>query len=210
MSATLRNNVRVSGHGSQPMLFAHGFGCDQNMWRLMTPAFEARLPRGRCSITSAPAAPTWPPTIAKKYGTLDGYATDVLEICDELDLDRRDFRGALGERDDRRAGRGAAPERFKALVLVGPSPRYINDDGLCRRLLAPGHRGTAGLARQQLPRVVGGDGPGDHGQRGPAGAGHRAGQQLLPDRSGDRRAVRARHLHSPTIATTCRASRCRR
>jgi len=36
-----RNNVNISGYGSQPMLFAHGFGCDQNMWRFITPAFEA-------------------------------------------------------------------------------------------------------------------------------------------------------------------------
>ena len=42
MSATLRNNVRVSGHGPKAMLFAHGFGCDQNMWRYMAPAFEDR------------------------------------------------------------------------------------------------------------------------------------------------------------------------
>lgn len=36
----LRNNVKVFGQGDQVMLFAHGFGCDQNMWRLVTPAFQ--------------------------------------------------------------------------------------------------------------------------------------------------------------------------
>ena len=55
--------------------------------------------------------------------------TTSLEICAELDLHRRRLRRPLGQRDDRRARRGRAPERFAQLVLVGPSPRYIDDDG---------------------------------------------------------------------------------
>lgn len=128
MSATLRNNVRVSGQGSQPLLFAHGFGCDQNMWRFMTPSFESayrviafdHVGAGRSDLAAYDA---------KKYGTLDGYATDVLEICDELGLDEVIF---VGHSVSSMIGVLAAarrPERFKALVLITPSPRYINDDG---------------------------------------------------------------------------------
>ena len=74
-----RNNVNVSGRGSRAMMFAHGFGCDQNMWATslqnLSPIFV-----WSCSIMSAPAAPTLPPMTPTKYATLDGYAGDVVEI----------------------------------------------------------------------------------------------------------------------------------
>ena len=85
MEILKRNNVRVSGEGTQPMMFAHGFGCDQNMWRFVAPAF-ARTHRlvlfdhvgaGRSDLSA------WSKT---KYASLHGYAQDVLEICHELDL----------------------------------------------------------------------------------------------------------------------------
>jgi sigma-B regulation protein RsbQ len=121
-----RNNVKLLGRGRAPMLFAHGFGCDQNMWRLVAPAFEDshrvvlfdHVGAGR-SDTAA-----YDP---RKYAALDGYATDVLEICHELDLQEVVF---VGHSVSAMIGVLAAnrePARFKALVLVGPSPRYIND-----------------------------------------------------------------------------------
>ena len=128
MTVVQRNNVRISGNGPKTMLFAHGFGCDQNMWRHMTPAFEEsyrvvlfdHVGAGNSDITSYNR---------EKYGTLDGYAVDVLEICDELRLKDVIFVGhsvsaMIGVLAARRQ-----PQRFDALVLVGPSPRYINDDG---------------------------------------------------------------------------------
>src|SRR3954454_22730111 len=80
-----RNNVRVSGHGHPPMLFAHGFGCDQNMWRFVAPAFEDahrvvlfdHVGAGQSDASAYDRT---------KYATLDGYATDVLEICRDLRL----------------------------------------------------------------------------------------------------------------------------
>src|SRR3954462_11269621 len=80
-----RNNVRVSGRGTQPMVFAHGFGCDQNMWRIVAPAFEGshrvvlfdHVGAGQSDVTAH---------AREKYATLDGYAADVLEICRELQL----------------------------------------------------------------------------------------------------------------------------
>ena len=87
-----------------------------------------------------------------------------------------------------------APELFAALVLVGPSPRYIDDDGYVGGFSEARHRRAARVARQQLPRLVERDGAGDHGQRRPAGAGRGADRQLLPHRPGDRAPLRAGHV----------------
>jgi sigma-B regulation protein RsbQ len=127
MSAVLkRNNVKVLGRGQQPMLFAHGYGCDQNMWRFITPAFEDRykivlfdhVGHGQSDATAFDQV---------KYGSLSGYADDVLAICQELDLKDVIF---VGHSVSAMIGALAAirePERFDRLVLIGPSPRYIND-----------------------------------------------------------------------------------
>ncbi len=127
MSAVLqRNNVKVIGKGQQPMLFAHGYGCDQNMWRFITPAFEDRyrivlfdhIGHGQSDATA------FDPT---RYSSLPGYADDVLAICRELDLKDVIF---VGHSVSAMIGVLAAiqePERFDRLVLIGPSPRYIDD-----------------------------------------------------------------------------------
>jgi sigma-B regulation protein RsbQ len=122
-----RNNVRVFGRGTQPMLFAHGFGCDQNMWRLLTPAFEEDyrivlfdyVGSGRSDLRA------YDP---ERYGTLDGYARDVLDVIHALDL--RDIVLVAHSVSSMVAVLAAnqEPERFDRLVLIGPSPRYINDD----------------------------------------------------------------------------------
>lgn len=127
MSALTRNNVKLLGpETGQPMIFAHGFGCDQNMWRFVTPAFEDEyrvvlfdhVGAGRSDLSAYNRA---------KYESLRGYAEDVLEICRELGLERAIF---VGHSVSAMIGVLAAlqePDRFEKLVLVGPSPRYIND-----------------------------------------------------------------------------------
>jgi sigma-B regulation protein RsbQ len=126
MSACERNNVTVVGRGHQPMIFAHGYGCDQNMWRFLTPAFEDdykivlfdHVGHGRSDASA------YHP---KKYETLAGYVKDVLEICRELDLTDAVF---VGHSVSAMIGILAAieePERFSQLVLIGPSPCYIDD-----------------------------------------------------------------------------------
>ena len=128
MSVLARNNVRVLGRGTRPMLFAHGFGCDQNMWRFLVPAFENdyklvlfdHVGAGRSDKAAYDQ---------RKYGSLDGYATDVLEICQHLDLQDVVFVGhsvsaMIGVLAARRE-----PDRFASLVMIGPSPRYIDDEG---------------------------------------------------------------------------------
>ena len=121
-----RNNVRVFGSGTQPMLFAHGFGCDQNMWRHVTPAFEDDYRIVLFDYVGAGKSDrsAYDPA---RYRTLDGYARDILEVCAELDL--RDVILVAHSVSGMIAVLAAqqAPERFERLVLVGPSPRYIND-----------------------------------------------------------------------------------
>jgi sigma-B regulation protein RsbQ len=126
MDVIRRNNVHVLGLGDAPMVFAHGFGCDQNMWRLVAPAFEGSHRVVLFDHVGAGASDA-SAYDRKKYGTLDGYATDVLEMCHVLDLSQIIF---VGHSVSAMIGVLAAnrePDRFKALVLVGPSPRYIDD-----------------------------------------------------------------------------------
>ena len=121
-----RNNVHVVGSGTQPMLLAHGFGCDQNMWRFIVPAFSDDyrivlfdyVGSGNSDLRAYDA---------EKYSTLNGYAQDVLDICQALDLQDIVF---VGHSVSSMVGVLAAqrePERFERLIMIGPSPRYIND-----------------------------------------------------------------------------------
>ena len=128
LSVLERNNVRVSGRGVQPIVFAHGFGCDQNMWRFVAPAFEDAYRVIRFDHVGAGRSDlgAWTRT---KYGRLDGYAADVLEICAALDLRDVIFVGHSVSAMIGVLAATAEPDRFAALVLVGPSPRYIDDDG---------------------------------------------------------------------------------
>jgi sigma-B regulation protein RsbQ len=121
-----RNNVHVLGHGTQPMLFAHGFGCDQNMWRFMLPAFEKdyRLVLFDYVGSGKSDLSAYEP---ERYSTLDGYAEDVLDVCAALDLRDVIF---VGHSVSSMIGVLAAkrePSRFSHLVMIGPSPRYLND-----------------------------------------------------------------------------------
>jgi sigma-B regulation protein RsbQ len=129
MDVLARNNVTVQGPAdAPPMVFAHGFGCDQNMWRHVAPAFAAEYRVVLFDHVGAggadPAA--WDPA---RYASLDGYATDVLEICDALDLTDVVFVGHSVSAMIGVLAAGREPARFAKLVLVGPSPRYVDDDG---------------------------------------------------------------------------------
>jgi sigma-B regulation protein RsbQ len=120
-----RHNVRLAGTAGPKLLFAHGYGCDASMWRLVAPRFESCCRtvlfdhvgsgRSRASYDMA------------RYATLDGYAEDVLAICSALGPEPVVF---IGHSVSAMIGVLAAvrrPECFSRLVLVGPSPRYIND-----------------------------------------------------------------------------------
>jgi sigma-B regulation protein RsbQ len=123
-----RHNITVTGPaGGQPMLFAHGFGCDQNMWRFVAPRFADRFRVVVFDYVGAGES-DWAAYDPERYASLDGYAADVLAICDELGLRDVVF---VGHSVSAMIGVLAAklrPELFAKLVLVGPSPRYIDDD----------------------------------------------------------------------------------
>ncbi|HEV7293455.1 MAG TPA: alpha/beta hydrolase [Devosia sp.] len=126
MSVLERNNVTVQGRGSRPIMFAHGFGCDQNMWRLVTPAFEDDFRIVLFDHVGAGHSDR-DAYSREKYSTLDGYANDVVEICRALELTDVVFVGHSVSSMIGVLAAKAAPELFGALVLVGPSPRYINE-----------------------------------------------------------------------------------
>lgn len=128
LNVGLRNNVRTSGSGGSAILFAHGYGCDQTMWRHVAPAFEHthrvvlfdHVGAGRSDLAA------WDPG---KYQTLQGYAEDVVEIGASLGLRDAIFVGHSVSAMIGILAARLAPGMFARLVLVGPSPRYINDDG---------------------------------------------------------------------------------
>jgi sigma-B regulation protein RsbQ len=123
----IRNNVQIHGDlGGRPMVFAHGFGCDQNMWRGVWPAFAEDhrvvlfdyVGHGRSDHRAFDP---------ERYASLDGYAADVLDICRELDLRDTVFVGHSVSSMIGALAAAAEPERFGRLVMVGPSPRYVDE-----------------------------------------------------------------------------------
>jgi len=124
-SVIKRNNVNVIGNGDQVILFAHGFGCDQNAWKFVTDAFTDDYKvvlfdytgSGKSDVTQYSPA---------KYNSLDGYAQDVLDICEALEIKDAIF---VGHSVSSMVGILAAnihPGYFSKLVFIGPSPRYLN------------------------------------------------------------------------------------
>ncbi|WP_213233445.1 alpha/beta fold hydrolase [Caballeronia sp. NK8] len=126
MSITTRNNVHIAGEGRLTIVFAHGFGCDQNMWHSLAPNFDSRyrtvlfdlVGSGESDLTTYDR---------RKYASLDGYASDVLEIVDELGADPVIYVGHSVSAMIGMLAAIRAPERFLANIMVGPSPSFIND-----------------------------------------------------------------------------------
>ena len=124
-----RNCVSLGGVPSgRPMLFSHGFGCDQAMWRFVAPDFAVdhrvvlfdHVGSGNSDLSA------YDP---QKYASLRGYATDVVEICRALELTDVVFVGHSVSAMIGVLALQEAPEVFGALVMVGPNPRYVDDDG---------------------------------------------------------------------------------
>ncbi|NDP28778.1 MAG: alpha/beta hydrolase [Flavobacterium sp.] len=128
ISVLSRNNVKILGSGTQPMLFAHGYGCDQNMWRYVYPEFEKDYKiilfdhvGAGCSDHNSYSK--------EKYDDLLGYAEDILEICEELDLKDVILVGHSVSSMMAAIAANLEPSRFAKLIMIGPSARYINDEG---------------------------------------------------------------------------------
>ena len=203
-----RNNVRVLGNGPRTMILAHGFGCDQNMWRHFVPAFEKdfRLVlfdyvghgRRMHSAFDRTAMPD-----------LDGYADDVLEICEALGHPRCGVRRPLRERHDRHPRRA---RRIRALQRAGAHRAFAplrERRGLRRRLHARGHRGLLdfldsnflGWSSTMAPVIM--------GNAGSSGLERGAGEQLLPHRSRRSPSISRASRSCRTTARIWRASRSR-
>lgn len=145
MAVLSRNHVTVSGRvGGPVVMLAHGYGCDQNMWRLVVPLLESdftvvlfdHVGAGRSDLSA------WS---EERYSSLDGYAEDVLEICRELGLGPVTF---VGHSVSAMMGVLAAarePEAFARLVLLAPSPCFIDDP-------AAGYRG--GFSAEDIDELL--------------------------------------------------------
>lgn len=121
-----RNNVTIAGIGKRSMMFAHGFGCDQHMWTQVARSFEADFRTILFDHVGAGASDLSAYDL-DKYGSLAGYADDVVEIGRALDLQEAVFVGHSVSAMIGALASLKAPEMFSDLVMVGPSPRYVDD-----------------------------------------------------------------------------------
>lgn len=127
MDVLKRNNVTIQGKGKDVMIFAHGYGCDQNMWRFITPAFENDFKLILFDLVGSGNS-DWSSYKKQKYQNLQGYADDIIEICETLNLEKVIL---VAHSVSAMIGMLAAiksPSIFKELIMIGPSPRYINDE----------------------------------------------------------------------------------
>jgi sigma-B regulation protein RsbQ len=162
MSAIARNNVRTQGSGEHAMMFAHGFGCDQNMWRFVEPAFEGDFRTVLFDHVGAGSSDLKAYDKAK-YSTLGGYADDVVEIGKELGLKDAVFVGHSVSAMIGALAVRKAPGMFGKLVMVGPSARYIDDDdyvggfgeGQIEELLQFLEANHMGWSAQMAPAIMG-------------------------------------------------------
>lgn len=126
MSTEKRNNVHVAGSGPATLLFVHGFGCDQSMWRRMAPAYAKRYRTVLLDLVGSGQSDL-SAYDRDKYGTLRGHAADMVEVAQEFAQGPVVF---VGHSVSSMIGLLAGIERpdlFAAQVMVGPSPCYIND-----------------------------------------------------------------------------------
>jgi sigma-B regulation protein RsbQ len=126
MDVIKRNNVVITGRGQQPIVFAHGFGCDQQMWRFVAPEFEDthrvvvfdHIGCGKSDLKAYDAS---------HHSMLEGYAADVVEIIEAADLSDVIFVGHSVSAMIGILAANRVAHRFSKLVLICPSPRYLND-----------------------------------------------------------------------------------
>ncbi|HEX5113595.1 MAG TPA: alpha/beta hydrolase [Pseudonocardiaceae bacterium] len=127
MDVRRRNNVVLTGHHDGPtVLLAHGFGCDQNLWRLVAPVLAERFEVVLFDHTGAGQSDLteWS---EQRYSNLRGYADDILDICRELDLHDVMLVGHSVSAMIAVLAANQEPARFAKLVLLTPSPRYVDD-----------------------------------------------------------------------------------
>jgi len=130
MNVIERNNVNIRGRGGRPMIFAHGYGCDQTIWQLVAPSFEKEYETILFDHVGAGRSDT-SHYDRTKYNTLHGYADDLVEIGQRLEISEAIF---VGHSVSAMIGLLAAiknPKLFERLILIGPSPCYFNENSYC-------------------------------------------------------------------------------
>lgn len=126
MDVRQRNHVREAGSGPSTLIFAHGFGCDQNMWRFLTPHFADRY-RVVLFDHVGSGQSDWSAYSKEKYASLQGYADDLVEIAEQYSDGPIIFVGHSVSAMIGVLAHIRAPGLFSSHVMIGPSPYYIND-----------------------------------------------------------------------------------
>ncbi|TRO66409.1 alpha/beta fold hydrolase [Christiangramia sabulilitoris] len=157
-----RNNVSVKGKGNRPIIFAHGYGCDQNMWRYVFPAF---LDDYKVILFDHVGAGNSEESYynKEKYDSLQGYADDILEICHALDLKDVILVGHSVSAMIAVLAANSNPAIFSNIIMVGPSPCYINNNGYkggfeqedIEQLIEALESNYLGWASQMAPVIMG-------------------------------------------------------
>lgn len=162
MSVRIRNNVHVAGSGPATMVFGHGFGCDQTMWRFLAPAFAQRYRTVTYDMVGSGGSDLSAYDRAK-YDSLHGYAADLLEVIEEFADGPVIYVGHSVGTMIGMLATIAAPQRFAAQIMVAPSPCYINDGdyigGFSRsdieELLSTMDANYVGWAESLAPAIMG-------------------------------------------------------
>ncbi len=121
-----RNNVRITGKGKTTIVFAHGFGCDQNMWRFLVPSFQDRFTIVLFDLVGSGNSDLSEYDF-EKYSSLEGYTNDLIEIVDAVTDEPVIFIGHSVSAIIGLLATVKAPEKFKCQIMIGPSPCYVND-----------------------------------------------------------------------------------
>lgn len=161
----IRNNVKVVGSGDKTLMLAHGFGCDQNMWQYLAPLLKEHytlvlfdyVGSGQSQLSAFSES---------RYSTLEGYALDVRDICEALDLKEVHFVGHSVSGSIGLLASIASPEYFASQIMICPSPCFLNmppdyhggfEQTDLEELIDLMDRNYIGWANYLAPLVVGGD-----------------------------------------------------
>jgi sigma-B regulation protein RsbQ len=126
MELQKRNNVIIKGNGENVLLFAHGYGCDQNMWRFVYPEFQDDY-RIVLFDHVGSGKSDWNAYNQQKYSNLQGYADDIIEICENFHLEKVILVAHSVSAMIALLAAKKNPSLFNNIIMIGPSPRYLND-----------------------------------------------------------------------------------
>jgi sigma-B regulation protein RsbQ len=127
MTAATRLNAHVAGPaGARPVVLVHGFGCDQSMWRHVAPELAADHRVVVLDLVGAGGSDLDSYDL-ERYSRLEAHAEDVVALCRELELQDVALVGHSVSAMIAVVAHLAAPDLFSALVLIGPSARYLDD-----------------------------------------------------------------------------------